>query len=177
MVNYVACISLLKIKKRAIHYQFVIIVNTSRIITKEYKSCVQPHPSAVKVTLLAFAAKRRHVACRARSISSARWALSSKTNRPPLLLSIDETDIRTDALPLHRPRSAVCISTMRAASISDRVDLATRSCQDRGHFWTAADSAAAAAVDVHAGSSAGEWVVDTPPPPDDDTPATTTTTQ
>ena len=69
--------------------------------------CFQPHPSAVNVTLPAFAAERAQL-------------IRGMHRRPPLSISVSypqataaavdrrdrQTDGQTDALPLHRPCSA-----------------------------------------------------------------------
>jgi len=73
------------------------------------QDCVQPPMSAVNMTLPAFAAERwrlQHGARSYRSTAAADAGAQQQTRRPPLLLSIDGTDRRTDARPLHRPCSA-----------------------------------------------------------------------
>jgi len=98
----------------------------TRTFTKHVR--VQPRPSAVNVTLPAFANERRAAALLLLSASAAgtrRRQLSidiscprgaqQQTCRPPLLLSTDVTDRRTDARPFHRPCSA-CY----AGSVSNR---------------------------------------------------------
>jgi len=55
--------------------------------------------------LAAFAAERQHPLHGARSYRSKSPA-QQQTRQPLLLLSIDWTDERTDARPLHRPFSA-----------------------------------------------------------------------
>jgi len=54
--------------------------------------CVDPAPSAVNVTLPAIAAERRRLL----------HGAQQQTRRPPLLLSIDGTDRRTDGRTLDR---------------------------------------------------------------------------
>jgi len=63
----------------------------------------QPRPLAVNMTLPTFAAEHRRLLVI--DISCPRGA-QQQTRRTPLLLSIDGTDGRTDARPLHRPGAA-----------------------------------------------------------------------
>jgi len=103
------------------------LVNAARFYSHLYREqhsnnmptsqvCVNPRSSALNMTLPAFAAERR----RLQLMPPVRPQLSidvscppdaqQQTHQPPLLLSIDGTDRRTnertDALPLHRPFSA-----------------------------------------------------------------------
>jgi len=74
---------------------------------------VQPPPSALDVTLPAFAGERRRLMHRAH-ISCPHGAQQQTRRPPPLLLSIDGTDRQTDVRPLQGPCSA-CY----ASSVSD----------------------------------------------------------
>jgi len=74
---------------------------------------VQPPPSALDVTLPAFAGERWRLMHRAH-ISCPHGAQQQTRRPPPLLLSIDGTDRRTDVRPLQGPCSA-CY----ASSVSD----------------------------------------------------------
>jgi len=63
------------------------------------------------MTLPAFAAKHRrleHGARSYRSIFAADAGAQQQTRQPPLLLSMDGADRRTDARPLNRSCCAVC---------------------------------------------------------------------
>ena len=67
-------------------------------ISGKKQLCVESHPSALNMTLPAFAAERRclqHGARSYQSISAADAGDQLQTRRPPLLLSIDGTDGRT----------------------------------------------------------------------------------
>ena len=69
------------------------------VLQKQQQLCVEPPPSALNVTLPAFAAESRRPHPRARiyrSISVADAGDQQQTRRPPLLLSIDGTDRWTD---------------------------------------------------------------------------------
>jgi len=75
------------------------------------KVCVEPPPSALNMTLPAFAAERRrvqHCAGIYRSTTTAEAGAQQQTRRPPLLLSIDGTD-----------RCPTVTHTIQAASIND----------------------------------------------------------
>jgi len=97
----------------------------NRIVRRErifiLQLCVESPPSVLNMTLPAFVDKRQrlqHGALSYQSISAAyAGAQHSAANAPALslLLSIDGTDGRTDARPLHRSAR----HTTRAASVSD----------------------------------------------------------
>jgi len=64
--------------------------------------CVDPPPSALNMTPPAFAVeclRLQHGTRNYRSISAADAGAQQQTRRPPMLLSIDGTDRRTDGRP------------------------------------------------------------------------------
>ena len=73
----------------------------------------QPPPSAINVTLLAFAAEHRSHSYRLISATDAHKAFSSSKPAGHLLLSNDGTDRWTNARPLHRPCSAYYEGTVK----------------------------------------------------------------
>jgi len=103
----------------------------NRLINEQV--CVESPPSALNMTLPAFAAeRRRHIAMptpyrNARScrlISAADVGAQLQNCRPLLLLSVDgtdrRTDRRTDARPLHRPCSAYSAGSASKAMVHCR---------------------------------------------------------
>jgi len=83
-------------------------MGTASIDTQD-KVCVEPRPSALNMTLPAFAAVL--------SADIDRRLVQQQTTRTPLLLSLDGTDGRTEGLtetlPLHK------LHTMQTASINE----------------------------------------------------------
>jgi len=83
----------------------------------EQVGVLQPPPSAVNVTLPAFAAECRRLLHGARS-----WRSLSPARRLPLLLSIDGTDRRTDG------RSTVAYVLYKLCGVSDNYVIDVRVC-------------------------------------------------
>ena len=102
------------------------------VLQKQQQLCVEPPPSALNVTLPAFAAESRRPHPRARIYRSISVADAGAQQQPAgrhcCCRSMGQTDGRTDARPLHRPCSICIAGSANEDAVCGRTRWAQKTC-------------------------------------------------